>query len=349
MKIKVFNHPWHIAHQRELVRIPDTLWFWLQQPRRQYNTFPRGDFVKEYGVEWVADYEEGVYDLALLHLDQQCFEPEIWQRGKGSLYRMLNETIQDIPKVVIMHGTPFYPEMFAPDITEENYESMGRTKEQVNMSSFLIDMFRDAVSQASVIVFNSKMAKKQWGMENDPRAVAIWHGMDENDWVSLPKEPRVVTMISPAGLDAYYDRSLLRAVKDLLQEKDIEHCHITVDASFKSFEEYSNFLGRSLIYFNPTKESPMPRARTEAMMSGCCIVTMGGQDVEDFIDNGENGIIIPNRSPKLIVEVIESLLEDYKKAVELGEKARETARETFKLDRFHKEWRELVINKALNL
>ncbi len=97
--------------------------------------------------------------------------------------------------------------------------------------------------------------------------------MDPDEWFDLPKEPRVVTMISPGGLDKYYDRAFFMAIREELAERDIYHCHITVDWRAKDWEEYRVLLGRSLIYLNPTKESPMPRARTEAMFSGCCVLT----------------------------------------------------------------------------
>ncbi len=340
-KVKVFNYPWHIAHQYELLRIPNTKWTWLTQHRRGYSGFPRGDFFEALGGVYAPHYEKGTQDFALLHLDQQCFEEGIWDRGKGSLFAQVNSVIKDIPKVCLMHGTPFYPESFPCDITEENYEEKGYTKDQIGMSSELIDKYKETVKDFDALIFNSHTAQKQWGMQDDPRAVTIWHGMDASEWWDLPKEPRVVTMISPAGLDKYYDRNFLRGVKELLSERDIEHCHITVDATFKNWDEYRNFLGRSLVYFNPTKESPMPRARTEAMLSGCCVVTTPHQDADMFIESGENGIIVP-RKPQFVVDVIESLIFDYKKAVKIGQKGKETAIKTFSLTKFHEEWGKVI-------
>lgn len=345
-KVKIFNYPWHIAHQFELMRIPNTKWDWLIQYKRGYSAFPRGDYFNELDGTWVSEYEEGKYDFALLHLDQQCFEPNIMEMGKGRLFQEMKEVVKDVPKVCIMHGTPYYPEMFESDITEENYKELGYTKDQIKMSSKLINSFIEETKDFHTIVFNSHTAQKQWsshleGKDGYPKYKTIWHGMDEEEWYSLPKEPRVVTMISPAGLDAYYDRTLLRRVKEELLEKGIEHCHITVDAVFKNWEEYRQFLGRSLIYFNPTKESPMPRSRTEALFSGCCVLSIGGQDVEDFITDGENGIIVP-RSPKVIANLIETLIFDYKKALEIGEKGREMAKETFSIDKFHQEWSVII-------
>ncbi len=344
--VKIFNYPWHIAHQRELFNIPGTEWSWLIQHRRGYSGFPRGDYFNDGGGEWVPHYEEGKYDFALLHLDQQCFEDGIRERGKGSLFDDVNSVVTDIPKVCIMHGTPFYPEMFPDIIKEEDYEARGYTKEQVGMSGELIDRFQKAMKGFHTVVFNSFRAKEQWSSndksDDAPKYVGIWHGMNPEEWYDRPKEPRVVTMISPAGLDEYYDRTFLRAVKEELEDRGILHCHITVDAQFKNWDEYRNFLGRSLIYFNPTKESCMPRSRAEAMLSGCAVLTAGGQDAEMFID-GENGLIVP-RSPKFVCDVIEAMIFDYKKAVEMGQKGKQTAIEKFHIERFYSDWHKIIID-----
>lgn len=353
-KIRIFNYPWHIAHQYELMKLPNTKWSWLAQHRRSYSAFPRDDFFEKFGGEWVPHYESGKYDIALLHLDQQCFEDGIWDRGKGSLYEQVNRVITDIPKVCIMHGTPFYPENFESDITEENYQTLGYSKDQIGMSSVLIEKFKEAVKDIDALIFNSHTAGRQWGYPDGEYvsstgkkqiAKSIWHGLDPNEWYDLPKEPRVITMISPGGLDMYYDRTLLRAVKEMLAERNIEHCHVTVDVQFKSWEEYRQFIGRSLIYFNPTRESPMPRSRTEAMYSGACVLSIKGQDAEEFIETGVNGIIVP-RNPEKIVELIEGLLYDYKTAVEMGQKGKQTALEKFDYRRYQQDWLD-VLNRIV--
>lgn len=333
----------HLAHQYDMYRIPNVEWYWIVNHRRKYATGARGDMIKDLKIEVVPHYEKGKYDLAILHLDQQCFDEGLWMRGKGSMYRELNEMIQDIPKIVIMHGTPYMPEndKFSCDITEENYKDLGFSKEQIGMSSELINRCKKAIGN-NVMVVNSYRARQQWGFGN-----TIIHGMDPDDWKDLRKEPRVVTMINPAGLDAYYDRDFLAAVKDELLERDIYHCHITVDASFQNWDEYRNFLGRSLIYFNPTKESPMPRARTEALFSGCCVVTTGSQDADTFIENGVNGFII-ERDAEKTADLIESLIYDYQKAVTIGQSGKKTAMEIFHKDRYIKDW-ENLISKTIDL
>lgn len=334
-KIRIFDQPWHLAHQYDLCKLPNVEWDWLIQHRRNYATGARGDMVKEMSINWVPHYEPGKYDLAILHLDQQCFEENLWARGKGSVYRELNEVIQDIPKVVIMHGTPYFPETFSCDITEDNYEKLGFTKDQIGMSSELIKRCKEEVGD-NILVLNSNTAAKQWGF-----GTPIIHGMDPKEWFDLPKEPRVVTMISPGGLDKYYDRVFLKAVKEELEERNISLCHITVDAQFKNWDEYREFLGRSLVYFNPTRQSPMPRARTEAMLSGCCVVTTPAQDADTFIKNGENGFLI-KRQPQVVADLIEKLIFDYQNTLKVGQKGKETALKIFSKERYLQDWANLI-------
>lgn len=319
-RIRVFGHPWHLAHQYELSKIPFLDWTWLIQYKRPYSKHSRGDFMKN----WVTHYEPGKYDVAVLHLDQQCIEPELWTRGKGSLYRELNEVIKDIPKVVIMHGTTYYPEKFSRD------EIIERVKEIVGDNP---------------MVTNSRQCAKDFGF-----GTPIIHGLDPKEWKDLPKEPRVVTMISPGGLDKYYDRQFLEAIREELLERDIHHCHITVDWQAKDWDDYVNFLGRSLIYINPCADSPMPRSRTEAMLSGCCVLTTPWQDAGDFIKHGVNGYIIGDRErgiardPVAVADLVERLLENYEVAIKVGQEGKKTALETFTVANYHRQWKELLEN-----
>jgi len=323
-KLKVFNYAWHLGHQFELMKLPFLEWTWLIQYHRQYSPMARGDFFKG---NMVIDYEPGKYDFALLHLDQQCFEQGLWERGKGSLYRELNEVITDIPKIVIMHGTPHYPEMF-----ESQQE--------------LVEIFKREIGD-NWIIFNSHTAQKQWGFENSPKATTIWHGLDPTEWYDLPKEPRVVTMISPGGLDSYYDRNFLQATRESLEEEGINHCHITVDFIANTTEDYKQFLGRSLLYFNPTRESPMPRSRTEAMLSGCCVLTTANQDAETYFKDKENGIIVP-RDPQKVTELVKYYIKHYDEAIKIGQAGKETALELFSKERYQQDWKNWL-EKVLNI
>lgn len=323
-----------MGHQWDLINATKDFvdWFWLKQYIRPFSEKPRGSF-KDLVTE-VTEYEEGKYDLALLHLDNQCVDPEIYQRGKGRIYRELNSVIKDIPKIVINHGTPYFPEKYENDITNPNFAKHG-------ISSRLIGDIKNVVGDNPMVV-NSFEAQRQWGF-----GTTIWHGMNPDEWLDLPKESRVVTMLSPAGLDAYYDRDFLQAVKELLQEKyDIELCHITVDWSAESWDEYKRFLGSSLVYFNPTRESPMPRSRTEAMLSGCCVITTPHQDADKFIVDGVNGFIV-KRDPQQVVDRILWCFENVDKAKAIGQNGKKTAQQLFNRERYAEDWKKLL-EKVLN-
>lgn len=345
-ELKIFNYPWHISHQYSLMQIPNTKWSWLTQPRRSYGHKPRGAFFEKMGGEWVPNYEKDKYDLALLHLDQQCVEETLWERGKGSLYKELNELITDIPKIVIMHGTPYYPEKF------ETKELIKIVKKAVGDTPMVVNSYEAGQQWAGNIDFDKKDKEGKPVMLKydgiDPKQIyPIWHGLDPDDWKDLPKEPRVITMISPGGLDKYYDRNFLNAVRERLIDRDITHAWITVDVGFNNFEEYRDFVGRSLIYFNPTKESPMPRSRTEAMLSGCCVVTTPHQDADMFIKNGVNGYIVP-RNPDYTARLIEGLIRNYKEAIDVGQKGKKTAMIAFDKDRYEQQWTQLIHSTIQN-
>ena len=111
--------------------------------------------------------------------------------------------------------------------------------------------------------------------------------------------------------------------------------------------EYKEFLGRSLIYFNPTLESPMPRARTEAMLSGCCVLTTPHQDADMFIEDGKNGFIV-SRNPKAVVDKIKYLIKNYDEAIKIGQAGKKTAQELFNHKRFEQDWKNFV-EKNLNI
>lgn len=311
--LRIFNVPWHIAHQYELYKIPFTQWGHQVNKIRKwgkYRPFPDN-------VQNVSHYEEGKWDIAVLHIDQQCVDQNI---GKSRLFRELNEQIKDIPKIVIQHGTPFW-EQYTPEFM----------KMQMKM-----------LLKNAHVVFNSHRAEEMWGQLGKSQRTII-HGMSPDEWLDLPKEPRIVTMLSPAGLDAYYNRQLLSTVKNILKGRGVPHCHITVDWVAEDFDDYREFLGRSLIYFNPTKESPMPRSRTEAMFSGCCVVTTPHHGADKFIEHGVNGILVDDQNPIQIADLLQNLLEqNYQKCIEIGQRGKETAMKEFHIDRFTSDWTDLL-------
>ena len=85
------------------------------------------------------------------------------------------------------------------------YDSKGAPHHLDGMKAMIGDNF---------MVVNSYESVKRWGW-----GYPIIHGIDKNDWQDLPKEPRVAISLSPGGLDKYYNRTLISAIKGAVQEK----------------------------------------------------------------------------------------------------------------------------------
>jgi len=334
MALKIFGVVNHLGNQHEMLKLAehyDVEFTYLNNNVRKWSRFHQSMRPMPKHLKWAAYYEPGKYDVAILHVDQQHVNPDI---GKGKIYREMNKLIQDIPKIVINHGTPMYAEMYDEDMVINGGEisrTDGTKKHIEGMRRLIGDNF---------MVVNSYAAGDRWGW-----GYPLIHGMDEKEWFDLPKEPRAVISLSPGGLDKYYNRSLLTMIKTMTKEKYGDFVrHIQIDPLFWGnakvpfdWTEYREYIGRSLIYVNPTLDSPMPRSRTEAMLSGSAILTSKYHNADEFIVHGVNGIIVPD-NPASYAETIYQLVNyHYKDAVEIGQRGRESAIKYFNLERYLKD------------
>lgn len=309
-KIKVFGYPWHVGHQFELMKM-DFIESYdlLVNPYRKWGTKSRPLPDK---ANWVLHYEPGKYDLIIMHTDQQTINERF---TKKLLFTQVDEVIDDTPVVVINHMTPYHDEF-------SKAETIKRVKELVGDKQMVV---------------NSMKAREQWGWGH-----FIRHGMTPEEWHNNKKEPRATCFVSPAGMERAYKREFLREVIYYLKEWGLKFFWIGVDVSFKNFQEYRDWLSRSLIYFNPTWQSPMPRSRTEAMLSGCCIVTTPYHDADKWIEHGKNGFLV-NDEPQQTASLIADLMTDRAdEALKIGQKGREFAQDYFHHDNFTRQWRELL-------
>lgn len=330
-KIRIFGYVNHMANNYEMLKLakhyPVKFCYLENNVRRWSRHSPRPEpttWLSSDEFEWVQHYEPGQYDVAILHLDQQAADPAI---GKGQLYRQVNEVIQDIPKIVINHGTPMWDEMFTEDIVINGGDMLDRKGKNKH-----IDGIKKIVGDNFMIV-NSYTAVQRWGW-----GYPLIHGIDASEWGDYPKEPRAIIQLSAAGLDKYYNRQLISYIKSHVKEKTGQYpIHIPVDFIPTDWKEQGEILGSALIYFNPTLDSPMPRSRTEAMLSGCCVLTSPYHDADMFIEHGINGFIVPD-NPMSYAEAIYQLINyNYREAVEIGQRGKETAIKYFDPDRYRKD------------
>lgn len=328
-KIRIFGVTNHVGNQYEMLKLtkeyPVKFSYLENNVRRwsKYSSRPEPSaWLSEDEFEWVTHYEPGKYDLAILHVDQQHVDPRI---GKGQLYRQMNEVIQDIPKIVINHGTPMWDDFYTEDavINGGVVHTPRGDFDLTGMKKLVGDNF---------MVVNSYESVNRWGW-----GYPLIHGMDKDEWCDLPKENRVVLSLSPGGLDKYYNRELITAIKGAVKEKtglDIYHINVNIKFEEDNWEQYKQFIGSSLINISPYKDSPMPRSRTEAMLSGACVLSSRYHGADEFIEHGVDGFIVPD-NPLSYANAIHHLINgSYKDAVAMGQRARIKAEKLFGTDRY---------------
>lgn len=327
-RLKIFGVLNHLGNQYEMLKLAkrgDVKFHYLENNVRrwsQYASRPEPTtWLDKDEFEWVTHYEPGKYDVAILHVDQQHVDPLI---GKGQLYRAMNKVIQDIPKIVINHGTPMY-DPYNEDVVINGGDV---TTHRGNRH---LDGMKELIGDNFMVV-NSYQAVSRWGW-----GYPLIHGIDASEWWDLPKEPRIVLPLSPGGLDTYYNRSLCTAIKSAVYERSgLTVIHPNVNISFDSdnWAQYREFLGSSLISIFPFKDSPMPRSRTEAMLSGSCVLSSRYHGASEFIEHGVDGFIVPD-NPLSYAEAIHHLINGaYRGAVEIGQKGKQKAQELFSVDRY---------------
>lgn len=218
-------------------------------------------------------------------------------------------------------------------------------------SPFVVDFIKK-MTEGTIMVSNSFQARQQWGWGE-----VITHGLHTDEWFDLPKEPRAITVLSPAGMDKAYRRIFLTTVQRMLDEMGVPFTWVGVDKKFHNFDEYREFVGRSLVFFMPTWQSPRPRARTEAMLSGACVVTTPYHDANTFIEDGVNGFLTSRTvmtdprimdNPEVTANRIKELVLDRPDiALKVGQAGKKTAQELFSFEVFTKQWEELLIKMKL--
>lgn len=331
----------HLSHQFEMLKMTKKYpikFCYLENNVRRWSRYsarpePTSWLTKD-EFEWVTHYEPGKYDVAILHVDQQHVDPRI---GKGWLYEDANKLIQDIPKIVINHGCPMWDEYYTEDVVING--GMAHTMKGPVQIKGMKEKIGD-----NFMVVNSYEAVERWGW-----GYPLIHGLDKDEWFDLPKEPRVVLALSPGGLDKYYNRELITAIKGAVKEKtglDIQHIQVNIKFEQDNYYQYRQYIGSSLISISPYKDSPMPRSRTEAMLSGSCILTSKYHGAENFIEHGVDGFIVPD-NPLSYANAIHHLLNgSYKDAVAIGQRGKAKAQKLFDIDRYHVDLYNLIVQVA---
>ena len=90
----------------------------------------------------------------------------------------------------------------------------------------------------------------------------------------------------------------------------------------------------------------MPLALLEGMAAGCTVVGSAVPGVREVIEDGVNGVLVPESDPEALASALEDLLRDSSRAAALAARARRTALEHHSRERMHRDYEALFVELA---
>src|SRR5437016_5597715 len=105
---KIFDYCWNVPHQFDMI---NALRGYCQFDHCLNSRKHWGHTQRPFPLDLklVPHYEHGLYDFAIFHIDQRIYFSDAQQL---KIYTELTDYIDDIPKIVINHGSPVFPEAF---------------------------------------------------------------------------------------------------------------------------------------------------------------------------------------------------------------------------------------------
>ena len=320
MTLRILDFCWHVVHGYRLCALPATFEYFTPLGVRYWSESIRPKPINFLGYVEHPDVES--YDVILSHLDNWCDRAKM----RGTPFRIMNLIGMGsrAARITVMHGTPD---------DEGNRQRIAR-------------MFELAPGGPPFMVCNSQQACQDWGFGPE-HSRAIIHGYDVDEFSSSKERQTWAVTICSAGTISrtYHGVPLLERIK---REVPVIWVGLNGDLPyFDSYAEYRDFLSHSLIYVHTGQRSPMPGARTEAMLSGCCIVTTSNNDAGKYIEHGVTGFLCDTAQE--MIGTLQALLADPAKAYRVGKRGREAARVFFDKGRYVSDWLNLLGDLGVNL
>lgn len=353
-RLRLLNYAWHAGHQYELHKLEHefTLLVGPGVPGWKFKHRPIHRHVR---VAREHELDLRAFDAAVLHFDEHVLEP--WGDGEHPFLR-LNRDLA-IPRVAICHGTPpLTPTGEVDDAARQRIvEAVGDTLVVCN-------------SHAAAAAWGFRRSRTIWhGFDADEyplgRRARVevlttghfgagrkhYQGQDAFERVTAAVPCALIWSRKVAGARSVEPRLWLRpealAFK-LLRPRDRRRPEASgwwlrwVGNPYARvrFAAYRRLVQDFVAYFNPTRHSPMPRARAEAMLSGLAVVTTNHHDEERFIDNEVDGFW--SNDVDQLVDYLRHVVRDPAAARKVGERGRAKATQVFALSRYLDAWRGLL-------
>lgn len=118
---------------------------------------------------------------------------------------------------------------------------------------------------------------------------------------------------------------LEQKIRAIIEKKGLQDSIILV--GHQNREELVKLYQRATIFVLPSHYEGLPTVLLEAMSCGLPVVATNVSGCPGVVSDGENGILIPAKSPEMMVEAISRLLDDEVLRNDLGRNARKTIEE----------------------
>lgn len=193
-------------------------------------------------------------------------------------------------------------------------------------------------------VYISEFNKLAWGYD---RGEVILHGIDTELFTpynlkSSPRQPRVLTVAND-----YINRNwclgfnIWNAIAPNLPMYPVGNTP-GLSKPAANLDDMIQIYQDSLVFLNTSTASPIPMSLLEAMACGCACVSAATCMIPDIIEDGVDGYLCPPHKPELFQARCQYLLDNPPQAIKMGEKAREKIFNMFGINRFTKEWNDVI-------
>ena len=298
-------------------------------------------FIRALPVEWITYSAEVAAAVETLHSRHALDLVEFPEWGAEGYVHLLNRAPENyIPTVLHLHGplVMFAHQLSWPDLDSEFY----RVGSEMESTCFRL---ADAV-------FSSSRCSARWCTEHycERRdAIPVIHtGVDTDLFAPQPvpksKRPTIVfvgRIVRNKGVGTLVDACcrLAAEFQELelhmigsgdgnviaeLEARSRAYPGLLRRSEFVSRDQLAEQLSRAHVFAAPSVYEGGPGfVYLEAMACGLPVIGCSGSGLDEIIESGENGMLIPPNNTDALVQVLRLLLNDPEKRAEIGRRARD--------------------------
>jgi glycosyltransferase involved in cell wall biosynthesis len=214
----------------------------------------------------------------------------------------------------------------------------------------IVHKMRELVSDCH-IVFNSYESQASWGVPN-PSQRTIIHGFDINEWEEWRGGVSGILTVAgkmgqrrfATGYTLWYNT--IKRIKNYdcmvmgSAWENPENWEREIIRHSEGWGDLKRTMATWDVYFSPTDESPFPRARSEAFVTGMPMVSTRKHNANLYIEDGISGFLINDADEA--EDRLRQLLGDADLRKRFSRNAREKARQVLSSERYLKEWNDLL-------